>query len=176
MKKILIMSALMGASFTMSAQNVANLNLRRVDKKVVPVEVTGAAERDFADGASVATYFSVPAQYTKEDWLVTSNGATTPGSNPDYYSVSVEKNGDTYYALYNKSGAKLASQVKVHDVPLPENIVTSIKKNYPGYTIESDKYTRLVSETTKKSYFRVTVKKGNTVKKLFYDNDGSPVK
>ncbi|HEY9261270.1 hypothetical protein [Chitinophaga sp.] len=41
MKKILIMGALMGASFTMFAQNVANLNLRRVDKKLVPVEVTG---------------------------------------------------------------------------------------------------------------------------------------
>jgi hypothetical protein len=176
MKKILMMSALMGASFTMFAQNVVNLNLRRVDKKVVPVEVTGAAERDFPDGASVATYFAVPAQYTKEDWLVTSNGATKPGSKPDYYSVSVEKNGDTYYALYNKSGGKLASQVKVKNVPLPDNIVASIKKTHPGYTIESDKYTRLVSETTKQSYFRVTVKKGNAVKKLFYNTDGSPVK
>ncbi|MGO4291432.1 hypothetical protein [Chitinophaga sp. RAB17] len=174
MKKILVISVLIGASFTMFAQNVANLNLRRVDKKVVPVEVTGAAEREFRDG-SITTYFAVPAQYTKEDWLVTSNGAK-PGSNPDYYSVSVEKNGDTYYALYDKSGAKLASQVKVKDVPLPDNIVAAIKKTYPGYTIESDKYTRLVSETTRKSYFRVTVKKGNTVKKLFYNTDGSPVK
>lgn len=76
MKKILVISALMGASFTMFAQNAANLNLRRVDKKVVPVKVTGAAERDFPDGASVATYFAVPAWYTKEDWLVTSSGAT----------------------------------------------------------------------------------------------------
>ncbi|SEW50660.1 hypothetical protein [Chitinophaga arvensicola] len=175
MKKILFFSALMGMSFTMFAQQVANLNLRRVDKKTVPIQVTGAAERDFPDG-SVSTYFSVPAQYTKEDWLVTSNGATKPGSNPDYYSVSVEKNGDTYYALYNKSGQKIASQVKVKDVPLPDNIVTSIQKAYPGYTIESDKYTRLVSETTKKSYFRVTVKKGSTLKKLFFNTDGTPVK
>jgi hypothetical protein len=31
-------------------------------------------------------------------------------------------------------------------------------------------------KSTKQSYFRVTVKKGNTVKKLFFNTDGSPVK
>jgi len=61
-------------------------------------------------------------------------------------------------------------------VPLPDNIVNRIHKDYPGYSIESDKYTRLVSETTKQSYFRVTVKKGGTLKKLFFNTDGSPVK
>ncbi|PSL43400.1 hypothetical protein CLV51_10889 [Chitinophaga niastensis] len=175
MKKILVTCALMGATLTMFSQNVANLNFRRVDKETVPVEVTGTAERDFPNG-SITSYFAVPAEYTKEDWLVTSSGKTKSTDHPDYYSVSAEKNGDTYYALYSKTGKKIATQVKIKDVPLPDNIVKRIEKDYKGYTIESDKYTRLVSETSKKTYFRVTIAKGNTIKKLFFTPDGNPVK
>ncbi|MFY0255637.1 hypothetical protein ACDQ55_16965 [Chitinophaga sp. 30R24] len=174
MKKILLLCALMGAYFTTFAQTAENLNLRRVDKNNVPVVVTGAAERDYKDG-SITDYFAVPAEYTKEDWMVTSSGAG-PDSDPDYYSVSVERGGNTYYALYDKTGKRIASQYKVNDAPLPEKISRHIRKEYPGYVIESDKYTRLSSETSKKSYYRITIKKGETVKNLFYNMDGSPVR
>jgi hypothetical protein len=173
MKKLLIICTLAGMAYFAEAQTVENFNFRRVDKTKVPVEVTGAAERDFADG-SITEYFAVPAEYTKEDWLVSSNA--TSSTNPDYYSVSVEKNGNTYYALYNKMGKKIATQVKVKDVPLPDKISKDIQKKYPGYTIQSDKYTRLVSETDKKAYYRVTISKDNTVKHLFYKDNGSPAK
>ncbi|NIG57518.1 hypothetical protein [Chitinophaga sp. Cy-1792] len=171
MKKVLFMCTLAFASIVGYSQTVENFNFRRVDKTTVPAVVVDAAERDYPDG-SIQEYFAVPAQFTQEDWMISSDGS----NNADYYSISIEKDGNTYYALYDKTGAKLASQVKMHDVPLPDKIVKAIGKKYKGYQIESDKYTQLVNESSRKSYYRVTIGNGTDQKKLFYNPDGSPAK
>lgn len=170
MKRLLIICTLLAGSWAARAQDVENFSFRRVDKQTVPVLITGAAERDFSDG-SITDYFAVPAKFTREDWMITSNKSSSD-ANPDYYSISVEKDGNTYYALYNKAGKRVATQLKVNDVPLPDNIVKEIHKKYPGYTIESNKYTRLTSESDKKSYFRITIRKDNSVRRVFYSESG----
>lgn len=174
MKKLLIICAIVAGAWSSKAQNVENFNFRRVDKTTVPVEVTGAAERDFRNGR-VREYFAVPAEFSEEDWMVNSNENSTD-EKPDYYSVSVEENGNTYYALYTKSGKRISTQTNINNVKLPENIVKDIHKKYPGYKIESDKYTRLVNESDRRVYYRVTIQKDETVKHLFYSEHGKAVK
>ena len=94
----------------------------------------------------------------------------------EYLLVTKSKAG-SLVATYNEKG-KLTRVVENYEkVKLPHQVIYSIYKNYPQWTIVNDKflYTQRDGDVTKKEY-NITIKKGKETRKLVVRPNGEILK
>ena len=93
------------------------------------------------------------------------------------YLVIMETSKGTLTATYNENG-KLTSVIENYkNIKLPNSVIYSIYKTYPGWQIINDKYlySQKEGDIIKKEY-NLKIKKGNEVRKLIVKPDGEIVK
>ncbi|TDE54342.1 hypothetical protein [Flavobacterium sp. GT3P67] len=93
------------------------------------------------------------------------------------YLVIMETSKGSLTATYNENG-KLTSVIENYkNIKLPNSVIYSIYKNFPGWQIVNDKYlySQKEGDITKKEY-NLKIKKGNEVRKLVVKPDGEIVK
>jgi hypothetical protein len=75
-----------------------------------------------------------------------------------------------YEALYDAKGKLLMSKEYQKDVALPQPVLQSIAKAYPGVALKKDEHSKVVDHGKKKEYYVVYLANG---KKLTYLPDGT---
>lgn len=93
------------------------------------------------------------------------------------YLVIMETGKGTLTATYNENG-KLTSVIENYkNIKLPNSVIYSIYKTYPGWQIINDKYlySQKEGDIIKKEY-NLKIKKSNEVRKLIVKPDGEIVK
>ncbi|MDK2772206.1 MAG: hypothetical protein KYX68_08290 [Flavobacterium sp.] len=91
----------------------------------------------------------------------------------DTYLVMMKNDKGTLTATYNQNGKLIRVVEKYKNVKLPDKVISSVLKAYPGWGIVDDKfhYAQADGDITKKQY-HVKIKKDNKFKKLVLDPNG----
>ncbi|MHA4844930.1 hypothetical protein ACX0G7_12235 [Flavitalea antarctica] len=179
MKKcILIMVALLPALMLFSQNDIVITGSKKITKELTPKQVIDSLNKKFPDAKSVE-YFQAPASGVQNGWTITEEDNTTSSDEVDYYTISFKRDGLKYYGLYKKDGTLLQSKVEESVKTLPEPIQASIKtvsQDHPGYTIKKQTFYRNQNYAKTKEYYEIVAEKGKTVKRLYYQADGTLVK
>jgi hypothetical protein len=93
------------------------------------------------------------------------------------YLVTMEVKNGSLAATYDENGKLIRVVENYKNVVLPSNVIYSIYKNFPDWTIVNDKflYTQTEGDIVKKQY-NVKIKKNDDVRKLVVHPDGEIVK
>lgn len=93
------------------------------------------------------------------------------------YLVTMEVKNGSLAATYDENGKLIRVVENYKNVVLPSNVIYSIYKNFPDWTIVNDKflYTQTEGDIVKKQY-NVKIKKNDDVRKLVVQPDGEIVK
>lgn len=93
------------------------------------------------------------------------------------YLVTMEVKKGTLAATYNENGKLIRVVENYKKVVLPSEVIYSIYKNFPDWTIVNDKflYTQTDGDIVKKQY-NVKIKKNEDVRKLVVHPNGEIVK
>jgi hypothetical protein len=93
------------------------------------------------------------------------------------YLVTMEVKNGSLAATYDENGKLIRVVENYKNVILPSNVIFSIYKNFPDWTIVNDKflYTQTEGDIVKKQY-NVKIKKNDDVRKLVVHPDGEIVK
>jgi hypothetical protein len=96
--------------------------------------------------------------------------------NEEFLSTMETKKG-TLAATYNEKGKLIRVVENYKNVILPSQVIYSIYKNFPEWTIVNDKflYTQTDGDIVKKQY-NVKIKKNDDIRKLVVRPDGEIVK
>lgn len=80
-------------------------------------------------------------------------------------------------ATYNEKGKLIRVVENYKNVRMPDRVIYSVYKTYPGWTIVNDKYlyTQQEGDVVKKQY-NLKIKKGNKVRKLTVRDNGDILK
>ncbi len=83
----------------------------------------------------------------------------------------------TLTATYNQNGKLVRVVEKYENVTLPDKIIFSVFKNYPGWGIVNDKYlyTQADGDVLKKQY-KLKIKNGNKTKRITLSPSGEILK
>jgi hypothetical protein len=90
------------------------------------------------------------------------------------YLVVMETENASLAATYNENGKLMSVVEKYSNVKLPRQVIFSVFKSYPGWTIVKDKflYTQEDGDIIKKQY-NIKIKKDKEVKKLIVQANGN---
>jgi len=93
------------------------------------------------------------------------------------YLVTMEVKNGSLAATYDENGKLIRVVENYKNVILPSEVIYSIYKNFPDWTIVNDKflYTQTEGDIVKKQY-NVKIKKNDDVRKLVVHPDGEIVK
>jgi hypothetical protein len=93
------------------------------------------------------------------------------------YLVTMEVKNGSLAATYDENGKLIRVVENYKNVVLPSEVIYSIYKNFPEWTIINDKflYTQTEGDIVKKQY-NVKIKKNDDVRKLVVHPDGEIVK
>ena len=93
------------------------------------------------------------------------------------YLVTMDVKNGSLAATYDENGKLIRVVENYKNVVLPSNVIYSIYKNFPDWTIVNDKflYTQTEGDIVKKQY-NVKIKKNDDVRKLVVQPDGEIVK
>jgi hypothetical protein len=95
----------------------------------------------------------------------------------DTYLVIMKNNKGTLTARYNNKGKLINVIEKYKDIKLPNQVIYSITKNFPGWGIIDDKYLYEQSEgNIDKKQYTVKIKKERKTKKLLLSSNGEILK
>ena len=171
MKKLVSILAVALASSTALAQEkvVKEMDAVKITKSDVPGPVIQQAEKDFPN-ASPFQYFSVGETSVSKDWKVTEEVNFAESEKVDHYSVEMKGKNSHYEALYDEKGKLLMSKEYQKDVALPQPVLQSVAKAYPGVSLTKDEHSKVIDHGKKKEYYVVTLANG---KKLTYTPDGT---
>ena len=91
----------------------------------------------------------------------------------EYFVVMEAENG-SLAATYNENGKLMSVVEKYSNVKIPRQVIFSVFKSYPGWTIVKDKflYTQEDGDIIKKQY-NLKIKKDKEVKKLVVQPNGN---
>ena len=91
----------------------------------------------------------------------------------EYFVVMETENG-SLAATYNENGKLMSVVEKYSNVKIPRQVIFSVFKSYPGWTIVKDKflYTQEDGDIIKKQY-NIKIKKDKEVKKLVVQPNGN---
>lgn len=96
----------------------------------------------------------------------------------DFISIFKDRNYDTYMVTFkssrgqldvnfDKNGKLKMNRQYFYNLRLPEEIIKTIKKDHPGWTMLKNKYfAKGKGELTEKSYYRVKLTDGNKVRRV----------
>ena len=90
------------------------------------------------------------------------------------YLVVMESGNNSLVATYNEKGKLMSVVEKYSNVRLPRQVIFSIFKSYPGWTIVKDKflYTQQDGDIVKKQY-NLKIKKDKEIKKIVIQPNGN---
>ncbi len=167
MKLLFCYLALFGLSFVSYSQNVIEDEL---DSNQLPAIVIKSAGKDF----SVYVPDKNPdskVQQMQEEFVGYSLGKDAEGY--DEYLVIFEADGASLAATYNENGKLIRVVEKYDNVKLPRQVIFSVYKSFPGWTIVKDKflYSQSDGDVIKKQY-NLKIKKDDEVKKLVIQPNG----
>lgn len=93
------------------------------------------------------------------------------------YLVLMRNEKGTLTATYNQNGKLVRVVEKYENVTLPDKIIFSVFKNYPGWGIVNDKYlyTQADGDVLKKQY-KLKIKNGNKTKRITLSPSGEILK
>lgn len=93
------------------------------------------------------------------------------------YLVTMEVKNGSLAATYNENGKLIRVVENYKNVVLPSEVIYSIYKNFPEWTIVNDKflYSQTEGDIIKKQY-NVKIKKNDDVRKLVVSPDGEIIK
>jgi hypothetical protein len=180
--KVMIASAMLVclalSSFGQAANKVPATSAKKpakLDKASVPQKVT---ERFIVQypGSAYDYWFGYPAYDNLSEWYEYEPSYYTT-STPENYVVEFSTKNTPYKAVYNKSGAKLATH-KILATNLPAAVSSAINAgSYKTWTQGKDKEEIFKdSDADQLKIYRVCVSKGTEKHTLYYDKAGKLVK
>lgn len=171
MKKLVSILTVAFVSSAAFAQEkvVKEMDAVKITKSDVPGPVIQQAEKDFPN-ASPFEYYSVGETSVSKDWKVSEDVNFAENEEIDHYSVEMKGKNSHYEALYDEKGKLLMSKEYQKDVALPQPVLQSVAKAYPGVSLKKDEHSKVVDHGKQKEYYVVTLSNG---KKLTYAPDGT---
>ena len=95
----------------------------------------------------------------------------------DNYLVLMKNDKGTLTATYNDQGKLVRVVEKYENVTLPNEVIFSVLKQFPGWGFVDDKFHYTQADgNVKKKIYTVKIKNGNQTKKLMVTPDGEIVK
>jgi hypothetical protein len=95
----------------------------------------------------------------------------------DTYLVMLESETGTLTATYNKNGKLIHVVEKYSDVRLPNEVIYSVYKSFPGWSIEKDKYSYHQSDgAVLKKEYALKIKKDKETKNIVVSPSGEMLK
>lgn len=171
MKSIIIVLLLLGLNTVSFSQNGDGGNMKAIDLPGVVIKSVG---KDFS------VYLpdknpDISVQKLQEKFIAYDLGKDYEG----YESFLVIMEGDkgTLAATYNENGKLTRVVENYKDVRLPQEVIYSVYKSYPGWTIVNDKflYTQEDGNVKDKEY-NIKITKNNESLKLIVNPNGEILK
>jgi len=168
MKLLFCYLAMLGLSLSSYAQGLEDSELNSSE---LPAVVIKSAGKDF----SVYLPDKNPdkkVRQMQEKFIGYSLGKDAEGF--DEYLVLFEGDGSSLAATYDENGKLIRVVEKYDNVKLPRQVIFSVYKSYPGWTIVKDKYlyTQKDGDVVKKQY-NLKIKKDDEVKKIVIQPNGN---
>jgi hypothetical protein len=174
MKKVIFFCLSLLAITAGAQAQTETLTLRAVKKGEEPKEVMDAIKQDFP-AAVVSDLKILPAKLYGERWSIALDDKLDGGP-VDRYQVNIKETGESYKAVYDKSGKLLSSKWTVNEAQLPSEVTASIATKYPDWTIIKDQEKIDYKAGAVKEAYRVEIQKDKMHRGLFVDNSGKIVK
>ncbi len=95
----------------------------------------------------------------------------------DEYLVILEDNNGSLHATYNEKGKLIHVVENYKNIKLPNKVIYSVYKNFPGYTIVKDRYlyTQKEGDILKKQY-HLKIKNQSKIQEIIVHADGTIIK
>ncbi|MES2812793.1 MAG: hypothetical protein V4670_10025 [Bacteroidota bacterium] len=94
----------------------------------------------------------------------------------DEYLVLMEADDAYLAATYDEKGKLMRVVEKYENVKLPRQVIFSVYKSFPEWTIVKDKYLYTQEDgDIKKKQYNLKIKKGNEIKKIVVQSNGTIV-
>src|SRR6516225_6101580 len=165
MKKVLLVTLIVGISFSSFAQTAGERTIqgsRMISKDSTPQQVIDTLKKRFPNADAVQYFQTSPA--VANGWVVTTGDNIEAGAEVDYYTIKFKRNDFQYYGLFKADGTLVKSEFQQVNVDLPEVVKTSLKKlaadkNYKGYIIISKDYWKVENYEKHKDFYVIRAMK-----------------
>ena len=171
MKTLMISLLALGSAASIYAQDV--LDQTKVKNDELPNVVIGSVKEQMPQ-VVYNEFQAVPDKNVKNEIVLKNMGDLD-----DYnsYQVTLEGKHKKIMETYDNKGNLTEVREIAKDEKLPDDIVSSITKSYPGWAISDDVYrlNRFADNMEEESY-KVTLEKGNKKMRVSFDASGGILK
>ena len=147
----------------------------KVSRDMTPKQVVDSLNAKFPNAHAVK-YYKIPPDAVSKGWTISREDNLNPDMTIDYYTITFDRDGFKYYALFEADGRLVRSKHEERIDKLPEAITFSLKalgEQHPGYKVVSKTYFRNLSASSEEEYYEVIAQKGDEKRSLYYKADGT---
>lgn len=150
-------------------------NSKRINENDVPVVVLEALEKQFLD-VTEEKWRLIPFDVFDKEYVMNyQEEGNVHNGLINYYEVSINIGGDKIAVVYNKNGHLIHSREVVKNEEIPQEVMASVARNFPGWKIVFDSSV-LKDESSNLLCYRVEIEKEKKHKMLMIGKHGTIMK